>query len=61
MKIIDIQSVTKQYQEGFYALQNLSFSIEEGDFVSIVGPFGCGKSTLLEIMAGIREDYSGII
>lgn len=61
MKIIDVQSVTKQYQEGFYALRNLSFSVEEGDFVSIVGPFGCGKSTLLEIMAGIREDYSGII
>lgn len=61
MKIIDIQSIAKQYHEGFYALQNLNFSVEEGDFVSIVGPFGCGKSTLLEIIAGIREDYSGII
>jgi len=61
MKIIDVQSVTKQYQKDFYALRDLSFSVEEGDFVSIVGPFGCGKSTLLEIMAGIRENYSGII
>lgn len=61
MKIIDVQSVAKQYHEGFYALRDLSFSVEEGNFVSIVGPFGCGKSTLLEIIAGIREGYSGII
>lgn len=61
MKLIDVQSVAKQYQHGFYALRDLSFSIEEGSFVSIVGPFGCGKSTLLELIAGIREKYAGSI
>lgn len=61
MKLINIQTVAKQYQRGFYALRDLSFFIEDGSFVSIVGPFGCGKSTLLELVAGIREEYSGTI
>ncbi|MBU4274741.1 ABC transporter ATP-binding protein [Patescibacteria group bacterium] len=61
MAIIEVKSVTKEYQEGFLALRDLTFSVEEGDFVSIVGPFGCGKSTLLELISGLISDYEGTI
>jgi len=61
MAIIEVKSVTKEYQKGFLALKDLTFSIEEGNFVCIVGPFGCGKSTLLELIAGIQSDYKGTI
>lgn len=40
-------------------LHDISFSIQEGEFVSILGPSGCGKSTILNILAGLIEDYSG--
>lgn len=42
-------------------LNDISFSVREGEFVSLLGPSGCGKSTLLNILAGIRRDYSGEI
>lgn len=43
------------------ALKNVSFSIKEGEFVSIVGPSGCGKSTLLNIIAGLLPSSNGEI
>lgn len=41
------------------ALKNLSFSIDEGDFVSIVGPSGCGKTTILSLISGLIKPTSG--
>jgi len=41
------------------ALKDVSFSVEEGEFISIVGPSGCGKSTLLNIIAGLIAPSSG--
>ena len=38
------------------ALSDITFSLKEGEFVSIVGPSGCGKSTLLSLISGIRPD-----
>lgn len=43
------------------ALKNISFHINEGEFVAIVGPSGCGKSTLLSIIAGLIEPEEGTI
>jgi NitT/TauT family transport system ATP-binding protein len=40
-------------------LDNISFSLQSGDFLSIVGPSGCGKSTLLEILASLQSASSG--
>lgn len=61
MSLIEIHSLAKYYQKDFCAIKDLDLSIEEGDFVTIVGPFGCGKSSLLELIAGIREGYEGVI
>lgn len=43
------------------ALKDISFSINEGEFISLIGPSGCGKSTLLSIIAGLLEPTSGVI
>lgn len=43
------------------ALDNVSFSVEEGDFVAIVGPSGCGKSTILSLISGLLAPESGEI
>lgn len=43
------------------AIKNLSFDIEEGEFVAIVGPSGCGKSTILSLISGILEPEEGEI
>jgi len=39
----------------FWALRDISFSVEKGEVVSLVGPNGCGKSTLLQIVSGILQ------
>jgi NitT/TauT family transport system ATP-binding protein len=58
-------NISKTYRsksgEDVTAIQDLSFTVKEGEFVSIVGRSGCGKSTLLKIIAGLLEPSSGSI
>lgn len=43
------------------ALEHISFSMKEGEFLAVVGPSGCGKSTLLHLIAGLMEPEKGLI
>ncbi len=64
MSKIEIQNVTVDYTEKnkrFTALRDVSFSVEAGEFVSVIGSSGCGKSTLLSILEGINSPTQGSI
>ena len=63
-KLLEIQNLRKNYhtQNGeIYAIDNISFNIENQEFVCIIGSSGCGKSTLLNILAELEEKSSGNI
>ena len=60
-EVLRLENISKKYQSKngeINALDNISFSQNEGEFVSIIGPSGCGKSTLLSIIAGLEEKSS---
>lgn len=62
MALLDVKDVTKNYTLGkttIKALRGISFSVELGEFLSIVGPSGCGKTTLLNILGCIDKPNSG--
>ena len=63
-KILEVCNVSKKYNtiDGeIKALEDITFSVDEGEFVAIVGMSGCGKSTLLSILAGLEDKTSGDI
>ena len=62
--IIELSRVALTYQSPdgeTQALRDISFSMEEGEFVSIVGPGGCGKSPLLSVVAGLQAPTAGTV
>lgn len=62
MEILQVEHVSKIYGEGeneVRALDDVSFSVEKGEFVTIVGPSGSGKSTLLHILGGVDVPDEG--
>ncbi|TGD88016.1 sn-glycerol-3-phosphate ABC transporter ATP-binding protein UgpC [Mycolicibacterium sp. CH28] len=59
MAEIVLDHVTKSYPDGAVAVQDLSLTIADGEFVILVGPSGCGKSTTLNMIAGLEEISSG--
>lgn len=62
MEILKIENLLKIYGKGdnkVCALNNVSFTVEKGEFVAIIGPSGSGKSTLLHILGGVDKPTSG--
>ncbi|MEX2177926.1 MAG: ABC transporter ATP-binding protein [Gemmatimonadaceae bacterium] len=62
--MLSASHLTKEYQSGDHrlvVLRDVSFSIDQGDFVSIVGPSGSGKTTLLGLLAGLDTPTSGTV
>lgn len=63
-KILEIKNLSKNYHDikgEIKAIDDISFNVYDGDFISIVGPSGCGKSTLLSILSNIEEKSDGNI
>lgn len=62
MEILKIENLSKVYGKGetaVKALDNVSFSVNKGEFVAIIGPSGSGKSTLLHMLGGVDRPTSG--
>jgi zinc transport system ATP-binding protein len=60
MQIVEIDRLSYAYS-GNLVLDNISFTIEEGDILGIIGPNGAGKTTLFSCMLGLLDDYTGTI
>ncbi|SFQ13237.1 ABC transporter ATP-binding protein [Salibacterium halotolerans] len=60
MKHLTVQNITKNFKS-FTALNDLTFSIDKGEFICLLGPSGCGKTTLLRIIAGLEKPNQGAV
>ena len=61
MAEIVLDRVTKEFDNGFVAIDDVSLTVADGEFLVLVGPSGCGKSTLLRMVAGLEEVTEGEI
>ena len=63
-KILTVNKLSKIYHSlssETLAIKDISFSVDKGEFISIVGPSGCGKSTILSILSGLLDSSGGEI
>ncbi len=60
---VALESVSHSYggAGGTLAVEDLSLSVEEGEFAAVVGPSGCGKSTLMKLATGLQFPYAGVV
>ena len=61
MGIIEVKNLSFAYDESAKTIDEVSFSIEEGTYTTIIGHNGSGKSTLIKILSGLNNNYSGEI
>jgi len=61
MKVVELRNVKKVYPDGTTALRGISFSVEEGEFLGVMGPSGSGKSTLLHLIGGLDKPSEGSV
>ncbi|MBE6120194.1 cell division ATP-binding protein FtsE [Faecalicoccus pleomorphus] len=59
--MIELKNVTKSYPNGVHALNRVSLTIEDGEFIYIIGPTGSGKSTIIKILNGEEVPDSGLV
>ncbi len=60
-KIIELKGLTRQFDDGVIAVDNIDLYIRKGEFVTFLGPSGCGKTTTLRMIAGFDKPTSGQI
>ena len=53
------EGISKTFEDGFRALNDVSFMASSGEFITLLGPSGCGKTTLLKVFAGFHAPSSG--
>ncbi|MBK9218702.1 MAG: ABC transporter ATP-binding protein [Uliginosibacterium sp.] len=59
---VEFENVSLRYDDaGPKAIEDISFKVEEGAFISVVGPSGCGKSTLMKLVSGLKEPSDGYV
>ncbi len=61
MTRLELQNLNKVYSPQSIPVKNLSLSVEEGEFLTLLGPSGCGKSTILRLIAGLESPTAGQI
>lgn len=61
MPVLELNNISKSYDQKSLVVQNISFSLERDDFLVLLGPSGCGKSTILNMIAGLESVTSGDI
>ena len=61
MKVVEVENLSFSYDGDSPALRNVSFSVEEGSYVAIIGHNGSGKSTLAKALMGLLSDFDGTI
>lgn len=59
--IIELKNVTKSYEDDFVVIDNVSLTVNKGEFVTLLGPSGCGKTTTLRMIAGFDTPTDGQI
>ncbi len=60
-KIIELVDITRQFDDGVVAVDNLNLYVRKGEFITFLGPSGCGKTTTLRMIAGFDKPNSGKI
>ena len=60
-KIIELVNLTRQFEDGMVAVDNVNLYVRKGEFVTFLGPSGCGKTTTLRMIAGFDKPTSGQI
>jgi ABC-type sugar transport system ATPase subunit len=58
---ISLERVSKVYEGGVVAVDDVSLEVGDGEFMVLVGPSGCGKSTLLRDIAGLAKETAGTV